>query len=87
MPDPPLTLVWRYALETAPVVLLGDDPEQHPAKTLYCPRPGLAVGVGDAGALRLRQLALKLSSLWREVEKPLPPIASTRALEDEPLPH
>ena len=87
MTDPPSTLGRRGALKTAPVVLVGDDLEQHPAKTLYRLRPGSAIGVGDAGALRLRQLTLELTSLQREVEKPLPPVPGTRSSDDEPLPH
>jgi len=87
MTDTPSTLGRRGALETAPVVLVSDDPEQHPAETLYRLRPGLAIGVGDAGALRLRQLTLELASLQREIEKPLPPVPGTRSSDDEPLPH
>ncbi len=85
MPATPSPLVWRRALELPSVILFGNDPEQHPAKTLHRPRSRLTIGVGDASALRLRQLTLKRASLWGEVEKSLPPIASTRTLEDKPL--
>ena len=87
MTDPPLTLGRRGALETAPIVLVSDDPEQYPAETLYRLRPGLAIGVGDASALRLRQPTLQLAPLQREFEKPLPPVPGTPAADDEPLPH
>ncbi len=86
MPATPSPLVWRRALESASVILFSDDPEQHPAKTLHRPRSSLPIGVGNARALRLRQLAFKLAALCREVEKSLPPIASTLTLEDKPLP-
>ena len=68
-------------------MLVGDDTEQHLAETLHCARPNLAVGVGDARALRFRQLAFEFASLRCEVEKPLSPISNTRTLDDEALPH
>src|SRR6266436_6634956 len=49
--------------------------------------PGLAIGIGDAGALRRRQLALELAALGGQVEQPLPAVSGARVLDDEPLLH
>src|SRR5215469_480861 len=67
-------------------MLLGDYPEQHPAKPLHSTRPGPAIGVGDASALRLRQLPLELVPLCCELQKPLPPVSRAGTLDDEALP-
>src|SRR5260370_648284 len=75
------------ALKAAPVVLAGDDPQQHRAESLYRRRPGLPIGVGDPGALRFGQLSLEFSSFRRQLEEALPPILRARPLENEPLPY
>ena len=67
-------------------MLLGDYPEQHPAKSLHSTRPGPAIGVGNASALRLRQLPLEFVPLCRELQKPLPPVSRAGMLDDEALP-
>ena len=50
-------------------------------------RSGLAIGIGDAGTLRLRQLTFELAALGGQVEQPLPAVSGARVLDDEPLLH
>src|SRR5262249_9252062 len=85
MPATRSALIRRHALESVSVSLLGDDSEQHPAKPLPGRGARLGIRVGDASALRFRQLPLELGSFYREFEKPLPPVPWARTLEDQAL--
>src|SRR6266498_2632950 len=71
--------------EAAAIVLLGDDAEQHLAEALDSLRACLAVGGGDAGALRLRQAAFELAAAFGQFEQPLPAVLGATMLHDEPL--
>src|SRR5262249_27034393 len=81
------SFITRSHTEPTPVALVRDDPEQHFAETPHRLCPGLTIGIGDAGALRLRQLALEFAAPRGQVEQPLPAVTRTRALYDEPLLH
>src|SRR5712691_4227438 len=75
------------ARETAAVVFGGADPEQYLAEALDRLGAGLAIGVGDARPLRLRQLPFEIAALLGQFEQPLAPVARARTLDDKALPH
>jgi len=47
----PSTLSRRSRLKATAILLIGDDPEKHLPETLDRLCPGLAIGIGYAGAL------------------------------------
>ena len=59
------------ALEAAAVVLAGHDAEHHLAEALDRGGAGLAIGLGDALALILGELALELDAFVGELEEAL----------------
>jgi len=56
----------RSRLKATAILLIGNDPEKHLPETLDRLCPGLAIGIGYAGALGRGQLALELSALQRQ---------------------
>src|SRR6185312_4620858 len=77
----------RAALEAAAVGLGADDAEHDLAEALDRLGAGLAIGLGDALALVLGELALELDALLGELEQALPAVAAARLLADEALAH
>src|SRR5207302_977329 len=74
------------AIETRAVRWAADDPQHDLAEAVDRLRAGLAIGPGDARPLILRQLALELDALGRELEQALAAVALAGALRNEALP-
>jgi hypothetical protein len=87
MREPPSALGRRGWLKATAILLIRDNPQKHLPETLHRLGAGPAICIGNAGALRRRQLALELSSLHRQFQQPLPSITPARMLVDEPLSH
>src|SRR3546814_19364738 len=73
------------SLETPAVLLARHDAEHDLAEALDGLGPGFAIGAGDAGALRLGQVALQLAAFRRQRQQALAPVALALALLDEAL--
>src|SRR5205823_14604894 len=74
-------------IEAASIRLVGNDTEQHLAKTLDRLRPGSAISRRDTSPLRRRQAALQLAAAFGQFEQALPAVLRAALLHDKALAH